>query len=276
MTAKLLQTFPVSAGLLDPQHVQAIGGALWVYLWFLNRVTRDEQRVGGEFIGIVRNGRPVSIDEIAGELGIDYRTCRRHLARLVDAEYVLQKRTGAGTCTYAVTKSKRWAWKRRGSTGAKVASGSPDPQAQFWPVGPEPQTTSDLSTGQKWPQHKDGSRARSQESQESHKERGRSRSTLSELPTDFAPKDSHRHLARELNLNLEMVSIKFCDHHASKGTKFKDWDRALNTWMRREHEFARSGGPTCIAAFRPTPAPPAWSEEVKREMELRRAERVVQ
>ena len=158
-----LQTFPVSAGLLDPRHVRTIGRAVWVYLWFLNRVTRDEQRGADEFVGIVLNGRSVSIDEIAGELGIDYRTCRRHLARLVDAEYVLQKKTGAGTCTYAVTKSKRWAWKRRGPTGTKMASGSPDPQTQIWPVGPDPETTFDLSTGQKRPEQKDGSRARSQE-----------------------------------------------------------------------------------------------------------------
>ena len=179
----------------------------------------------------------MSIDEIAAELGIDYRTCRRHLARLVDAEYVLQKKTGAGTCTYAVTKSKRWAWKRRGATGTKMASGSPDPQTQIWPVGPDPETTFDLSTGQKRPEQKDGSHARSHESQESHKERGRSRVKLSELPTDFSPRDSHRELAQELHLNLDRVFQKFCDHHASKGNRFKDWNRALNAWLRRESEF---------------------------------------
>jgi len=76
--------------------------------------------------------------------------------------------------------------------------------------------------------------------QSQKRERAPSRSTLSELPTDFAPKDSHRQLARELNLNLEMVFRKFCDHHASKGTKFKDWNSGLNTWLRREREFTRS------------------------------------
>ena len=78
-----LHTFPVSAGLLDPRHVQAIdpSSPLWIYLWLLNRVTRDEER-GDDFLGIVLHGRSVSIRQIADELGIKERACRRHLARL--------------------------------------------------------------------------------------------------------------------------------------------------------------------------------------------------
>jgi DNA-directed RNA polymerase subunit N (RpoN/RPB10) len=105
MTAKLLRTFPVSAGLLDPQHVQAIGGALWVHLWFLNRVSRYDRRGEDDFVGIVSNGRPLSIRKIAEELGIEYYACRRRLARLVRNGYIVQKKTGAGTCTYSVARS---------------------------------------------------------------------------------------------------------------------------------------------------------------------------
>jgi hypothetical protein len=109
-----LQTFPVSAGLLDPRHVQAIDpSSPWpIYLWFLEHVTRDEQR-GDEFVGIVLHGGSISVRQIAEDLGIKERACRRNLARLVKAGYVLQKQTGTGTCIYAVTKSKRWAWKRQ-------------------------------------------------------------------------------------------------------------------------------------------------------------------
>jgi hypothetical protein len=284
-----LRTFPLSTGLLDPRHVKAIGRAVWVYLWFLNRVTKDEQRAVDDFVGIVLNGRPLSIDEIAEELGFDYYACRRDLARLVRAGYIERRKTGAGMFSYGVTKSKRWAWRRQtvgaeassprekqanlfsqteASTEQKVLSGSEHPQSKIWSQGGDPQTRKCNSTDQKLVCAQRGTRARSQESQESHKERGRSRDTLSELPTDFAPKDSHRELARELNLNLERTFRKFCDHHASKGTKFKDWDRAFSAWLRRELDFARSAGPNCVAAFRPTPSPPAWSDEVKR---MRRA-----
>jgi hypothetical protein len=138
---KDLQTFPVSAGLLDPRHVRAIGGALWVYLWFVNRVTRDEQRGGDDFVGIVRNGRPISVSEIAEELGLKERTCRRHLACLVRTGYVLQKKTAAGTCSYSVAKSKRWAWKRRTVTNRNQAPNGPEPQASFWPQAQGPTLT---------------------------------------------------------------------------------------------------------------------------------------
>jgi hypothetical protein len=131
-----LQTFPVSAGLLDPRHVQAIdpSSPLWIYLWLLNRVTRDEQS-GEDFVGIVLNGRPVSIQQIAEELGMGERVCRRYLARLVKEGYVVQKKTGVGTCTYTITKSKRWAWKRQTHTGRDHSSKTPELQASlFSPV----------------------------------------------------------------------------------------------------------------------------------------------
>ncbi len=136
-TSGELRTFPVSAGLLDPRHVQAIdpSSPLWIYLWLLNRVTRDEER-GDDFLGIVLHGRAVSIRQIADELGIKERACRRHLARLVRAGYVLQTKTGVGTCIYAVTKSKRWAWKRRPSKAQDSVRSSLDPQASFWSEAP--------------------------------------------------------------------------------------------------------------------------------------------
>jgi predicted ArsR family transcriptional regulator len=186
MTLNLHQTFPVSAGLLDPRHVQTIGRAVWVYLWFLNRVTRDEQRGAGDFVGIVLNGRPVSIDEIAEELGFDYHACRRYLANLVKTGYVERKKTGAGMFTYAVTKSKKWAWKRQANgtrnlrssasekqadlfpptdlpTEQKVLSGSENPQSKICTQGADPQSRKCNSTEQNLHAAERGSRARSQE-----------------------------------------------------------------------------------------------------------------
>jgi len=124
-----LRTFPVAAGLLDPRHVQAIDpSSPWpIYLWFLEHVTCDEAR-DDDFVGIVLHGRSISVRQIAEELGIKDRACRRHLARLVKAGYVLQKQTGAGACIYAVAKSKRWAWKRQLRAGRNHASKPPESQ----------------------------------------------------------------------------------------------------------------------------------------------------
>jgi hypothetical protein len=146
-----LQTFPVSAGLLEPRHVQAIDpSSPWpIYLWFLEHVTRD--RANGEhFDGIVLNGCPVSIRQIADELGIGERVCRRHLARLVKAGYLLQKKTGLGTCTYVVTKSKRWAWKRQPRAGRNHPSKAPELQVSLFsavPDGPDDPTHQNPASG---------------------------------------------------------------------------------------------------------------------------------
>lgn len=58
-----------------------------------------------------------------------------------------------------------------------------------------------------------------------------------QMPDDFQSKESHRKLAAELGVDLEAVFPKFVDHHLSKGSKFKDWDRALNTWLRNQVEY---------------------------------------
>jgi hypothetical protein len=68
------------------------------------------------------------------------------------------------------------------------------------------------------------------------------------LPADFRPTDKHLELAAELGVDLRREWPKFCDHHAAKGTTFKDWGRALNTWIRNSVDFGKvrpihSGGP---------------------------------
>ena len=166
-----LHTFPVSAGLLDPRHVQAIdpSSPLWIYLWLLNRVTRDEER-GDDFLGIVLHGRSVSIRQIADELGIKERACRRHLARLVRAGYVLKRRLASGR---AATRSRNRSDGRgrdgRPRTGIRSRMDPiyrpvfglrlPNPQTKKWPrgltkkwpQGRDPQTRFWSSLTKKWP-----------------------------------------------------------------------------------------------------------------------------
>jgi hypothetical protein len=66
------------------------------------------------------------------------------------------------------------------------------------------------------------------------------RTRACEMPEAFTPNDSHRKLASELGVNLEECFVAFADFHASKGNKFKNWDLALNTWLRNEVKFARN------------------------------------
>ena len=60
------------------------------------------------------------------------------------------------------------------------------------------------------------------------------------MPESFQPKAHHRALAAELGIDLDSEFEVFRDHHIAKGNRFKDWNRALNTWLRRARGFSRS------------------------------------
>ncbi|PHM33564.1 helix-turn-helix domain-containing protein [Xenorhabdus innexi] len=59
------------------------------------------------------------------------------------------------------------------------------------------------------------------------------------LPDNFFPTEQHQGLASELGVNLREEFLKFADHHASKGNRFVDWGRALNSWLRNAKAYQR-------------------------------------
>lgn len=54
------------------------------------------------------------------------------------------------------------------------------------------------------------------------------------LPADFKPNDANRELAAKRGVDINAALEGFIDYHRSKGSTFKDWPAALNTWIRRE------------------------------------------
>ncbi|HHA0037638.1 TPA: replication protein [Yersinia enterocolitica] len=61
-------------------------------------------------------------------------------------------------------------------------------------------------------------------------------------PVGFSPTEKHESLAAKLGVNLQNEFEAFSDYHESKGSKFKNWDAALNTWLRNSVKF--SGKPS--------------------------------
>lgn len=59
----------------------------------------------------------------------------------------------------------------------------------------------------------------------------------SQLPHDFKPSEGNIQLAISEGVDLDRELPKFCDHHAAKGSTFKDWNRALNTWIRNAVDY---------------------------------------
>ncbi|EDK3596389.1 helix-turn-helix domain-containing protein [Salmonella enterica subsp. enterica serovar Muenster] len=72
----------------------------------------------------------------------------------------------------------------------------------------------------------------------------------SSMPEGFSPSASHQKMAEEFGISLQDEFDKFTDHHLSKGSKFIDWSRALNTWLRNARGFQKSRA--CNSFSRPS------------------------
>lgn len=59
----------------------------------------------------------------------------------------------------------------------------------------------------------------------------------SSFPARFEISETNLKLAGELNVSAESEAGKFEDYHRAKGSKFSDWNRAFNNWLRKASEF---------------------------------------
>lgn len=107
--------FPTYIGLLSPEHREKIGPALWEFLWFISRTTKEFQE-GEEKLGIVLGGKPIKLKEISEDLGISERTVKRNVSRLKQEGYIESKRAPYGEI-YQVKKSKKFKIKRCAKNG---------------------------------------------------------------------------------------------------------------------------------------------------------------
>lgn len=69
-------------------------------------------------------------------------------------------------------------------------------------------------------------------------ERPRAKPTrATQLPTGFQPNQANVDLAIAEGVDLRREFAKFCDHHQAKGSTYKDWHKALSTWIRKAAEY---------------------------------------
>lgn len=60
-----------------------------------------------------------------------------------------------------------------------------------------------------------------------------------QMPKGFSPNEKHQQLAGEMGADLNSEFLAFKDFHVSKGSVFKNWDAALNTWLRNARKFGQ-------------------------------------
>ena len=71
---------PVWNGILD--HRERLGGAIWEFLWCLDKITVEK-----EGVGIVLGGKPIKVEEIVADIpGSDCETVRLHMIHLQEQE----------------------------------------------------------------------------------------------------------------------------------------------------------------------------------------------
>lgn len=101
----------VKNGLLDPKHIKAMQvnsktTAVWCYLWFLDKMTKIVDDGKGGQLGVVLGGRPIKLQEIADDLGLDIKTIRKMYHQLKENGYITNSRTPYGNIV-SVTKAHK-------------------------------------------------------------------------------------------------------------------------------------------------------------------------
>lgn len=90
----------IKNNLLDPKHVEAMGSAVWLYMWLIDHMTIITET--GK--GIVLGGKPIKYPEIKKELGISQDTYTRWVDKLSSYPYIEIIRTPYGI-TFKVLKA---------------------------------------------------------------------------------------------------------------------------------------------------------------------------
>lgn len=102
-------TIPVSNGLLSREHQRKIGPSIWVFLWLLDHITKEQPGTDQQTEGLVFSGAPLKLSQVAEDLGISLRSVQGHISRLCDGGYIRKLGDTTGNPSgYAVSKSKKW------------------------------------------------------------------------------------------------------------------------------------------------------------------------
>lgn len=94
---------PVYTGIF--KHYQKIKDALWLFIWYIDKVTMEEDATGGR-VGHVRRGAPVKDSEAAQDMGCHRATVSRWRLILEAGGYIKTKSTPVGH-KIQVLKSRR-------------------------------------------------------------------------------------------------------------------------------------------------------------------------
>jgi hypothetical protein len=96
-------------GILEPKHRERIGPAIWLFLYFIDRTTKERPNKHNpdEIEGWVYGKMPLTLPRMASETGLPVRTISAHLLRLECHGYIRTVRAPHGLIIL-VQKSGKW------------------------------------------------------------------------------------------------------------------------------------------------------------------------
>jgi hypothetical protein len=95
----------ITNNLLDPKHRKAMGEAVWLFMFFLDKMTSIDDKGVGKILG----GKPIKFQHISEELGISERTYSRWISCLKKYGYIGVRRTPYGLVITLNKAKKRYA-----------------------------------------------------------------------------------------------------------------------------------------------------------------------
>lgn len=82
----------VKNDLLEPKHVKQMKESVWLYMWFLDKMTSVNENGEGKILG----GKPITYEDVDPDLGIHRNTFTKYLSRLREYGYIKTLRTPRG------------------------------------------------------------------------------------------------------------------------------------------------------------------------------------
>jgi hypothetical protein len=86
-----------------------MGSAIWVFLWMIDRTTKEIPGQDGSLEGLVLGGQQIRASVVAADLDLSTRAVHEHIELLCRYKYVRRIDGGVGLpAGYAVQNSKKW------------------------------------------------------------------------------------------------------------------------------------------------------------------------
>lgn len=108
----------ISNGLLKDGHRARIGSAVWEYMWFIDKVTKVDDKGMGWVLG----GKPIKLEEMSKDLETHYMTISSNITKLEKAGYIKKIRTPYGLSIRVVKAKKSFGKRLSENTDSKRLS----------------------------------------------------------------------------------------------------------------------------------------------------------